>query len=55
MAKHQILITAALLRKPNDSNILNDVLQELKLNFEILKELAIKYGKYDIQNEISKI
>ena len=45
MAKHQILITAALLRKPNDSNILNDVLQELKLNFEILKELAIKRWK----------
>jgi hypothetical protein len=55
MAKHQTLITGTLLRKPNNSHVLNDALQELKLNFEILKELAIKYEKYDIQNEISKI
>lgn len=47
MVKHQILITGVLLQKPNDSNVLDEVLKELKVSFEILKELAIKYGDYD--------
>ena len=47
MAKHQILITGVLLQKPNDSNVLDEVLKELKVSFEILKELAEKYGSYD--------
>ena len=54
MAENQILITSVLLRKPNDSMVLEEVLQELKLSFEILKELALKYEKYDNQNELSK-
>lgn len=54
MANHQILITGVLLRKPNDSNVLNEVLQELKVSFEILKELAEKYGKYEDEDEITK-
>ena len=47
MAENQILITSVLLRKPNDSMVLEEVLQELKLSFEILKELALKYKKYN--------
>lgn len=52
MAENQILITSVLLRKPNDSNVMEEVLQELKISFEILKELALKYKKYD--DELSK-
>ena len=51
MANHQILITGVLLRKPNDSNVLDEVLKELKISFEILKELTEKYGKYDELNK----
>lgn len=54
MANHQILITGVLLRKPNDSNVLDEVLQELKVSFEILKELVEKYGKYGDEDELTK-
>lgn len=47
MANHKILITGALLQKPNDSSVLEEVLKELKVSFELLKELAQKYNNYD--------
>ena len=58
MANHQILITGVLLRKPNDHSVLEEVLNELKLSFEILKELKLKYGpqeynkKFEFENLI---
>lgn len=58
MANHQILITGVLLRKPNDHSVLEEVLNELKLSFEILKELNLKYGpqeynkKFEFENLI---
>ena len=46
MANHKILITGVLLQKPNDSSVLEEVLKELKVSFELLKELAQKYNNY---------
>ncbi len=60
MANHQILITGVLLRKPNDHSVLEEVLQELKLSFKILKELNQKYGlqqdgkKFDFESLIDQ-
>ena len=45
MTNQRILVTGVLVRKANDSDVLIDVLNELKLSFEILKELNMKYGK----------
>ena len=36
-----------LVQKANDGDVLIDVLEELKLSFEILKELNKKYGKME--------
>lgn len=47
MNKNQILITGVLVKKANDSDVIGDVLDELKLSFEILKELNQKYGNMD--------
>ena len=47
MNKNQILITGVLVKKANDSDVICDVLDELKLSFEILKELNQKYGNMD--------
>ena len=47
MTNQRILVTGVLVRKANDSNVLVDVLEELKLSFEILKELNQKYGKME--------
>lgn len=60
MANHQILITGILLRKPNDHSVLEEVLEELKLSFEILKELNLKYSsqqdykKFEFENLIDQ-
>ena len=50
MAKHQILIMGVLLLKPNDYSVLEEILKELKLSFEILLELERKYGNRDEQS-----
>ena len=50
MAKHQILIMGVLLLKPNDHSVLEEILKELKLSFEILLELEKKYGHHDDQS-----
>lgn len=47
MTNQRILVTGILVRKANDSDVLIDVLNELKLSFEILKELNMKYGKME--------
>ena len=47
MTNQRILVTGVLLRKPNDSNVMADVIEELKLSFEILRELNRKYGNMD--------
>ena len=60
MVNHQILITGVLLRKSNDHSVLEEVLQELKLSFKILKELNQKYGlqqdgkKFDFESLIDQ-
>ena len=43
MTNQRILVTGILVRKANDSDVLIDVLEELKLSFGILKELNKKY------------
>lgn len=47
MTNQRILVTGILVRKANDSDVLIDVLEELKLSFEILKELNKKYGNME--------
>ncbi len=60
MANNQILITGVLLQRPNDHSVLEEVLNELKISFEILKDLNMKYGsmqdcdKFEFENLIDQ-
>ena len=54
MTEHHIIISGLLLRNPNDNVCMDEVLYELKENFEILLELIKNYGFRRNYKEIEK-
>ena len=55
MTENKIVISCLLLQKPNDNLCMDEVLSELKENFEILLELVEKYGSRRNYKEIKKM
>ena len=54
MTEHNIIITGLLLRNPNDNISMDEILSELKENFNLLLELVEKYGCRRNYKEIKK-
>jgi len=54
MVEHNIIITGLLLRNPNDNISMDEILSELKENFNLLLELVEKYGCRRNYKEIKK-
>jgi len=55
MNENNITIGSILLKKPNDFNTLNEVILDLRENFQILTEMIEKYGKRNNLKEIKRL
>ena len=55
MNENNITIRSILLQKSNDFNTLEEVIQDLRLNFQILTEMIDKYGNRNNLKEIKRL